>query len=119
MQTNIGILAACFNARAELSERSFCVIQRLEYMNYHGVQVCNDYDCPLLSLTTVFHCVPSHCVSHSVSVVHECSSTCTFRTIESTIIVEREYVSSQKLVFVHDISNSLYALNVYCMHQYY
>ena len=88
-------------------------------MNYHGVQVCNDYDCPLLSLTTVFHCVPSRCISHFVSVVHECSSTCTFKTIESTIIVEREHISSQKLIFVHDISNSLYAVNVYCMHLYY
>ena len=107
MQTNIRILAACFNARAELSERSFRVIQRLEYMNYHRVQVCNDYDCPLLSLTTVFHCVPSHCISHSVSAVHVCSSTCTFRTIESTIIFEREHVRSQKLVFVHDISKFL------------
>ena len=106
----MGILAACFNATGEIRDKSFCVVQLLEHMDCSGVQVCNEYGCPLLSL---FQFVPSDCISHSVSVVHECSSTCVFRRINTTTIVERKHVKS---CFVHDLSNNLYALNVYCMH---
>ena len=53
---------------------------------------------------------------HSVSIMHECSSSCTFEHADTTTVVEREHVTSRKLVFVHDFSNNLYAFNVYCMH---
>ena len=80
---NVGILAACFNAAGEIRDKSFCVVQLLEHMDCSGVQVCNEYGCPLLTLTSLFQFVPSDCISHSVSVVHECSSTSRKRELSS------------------------------------
>ena len=117
MQTDFGRLAECFNTSGE----SICVVQILEHMDCFGAQLYNEYDCPLLTLIPSFHCVFSHCISHSVSVAHECSSTCIFtkNTSTSTSIIERQPVQSHsKLCFHHDFSNNLYALNVYCMHVY-
>lgn len=64
-------------------------------------------------------CVPSICISHSVSVMHECSVSCVFRHVNTTATVERREVRTRKLCFVHDFSNNLYSLNVYCMHSIY
>lgn len=119
VQVDIGLLAACFTAPRETIHKSFCVVQQLEHMDSYGIPVCNEYDCPLLTLSNLFRCIPSICISHSVSVVHECSASCVFRRIITTAIVERRRVQTQKLSFVHDFSNNLYALNIYCMHSIY
>ena len=115
LQTDIALLTACFS----VPEKSLCIVQLFERMDSFGVQICNEYDCPLLTLTNLFRCISSTAISHSVSVVHECSTTCTFSHTQTTTIMERTYVPSQKLKFVHDMSNSMYALNVYCMHSYH
>lgn len=116
IQIDIGILAACFTVVEDMRQKTFCIVQVFEYMDTFGIQVYNEYDCPILSLSNLFCCVPSTSINHSVSVVHECSSSCVFRRISTTTTVEREKVQACKLCFVHDFSNSMYALNVYCMH---
>ena len=45
---------------------------------------------------------PFHLLSHSVSVVHECSPSCVFRHIITTATVGRRWVQTRKLSFVHD-----------------
>ena len=116
MQTDIGLLTACFQVAGEGRERSWCLVQLLQPMDSMGIQVCNEFDCPLLTMTDLFRCIPSHSISHSVSVMHECSSSCTYTHINTTTTVERESVDSRHLVFQHDFGSNLYALNVYCMH---
>ena len=113
MQTDIALLAACFSGP---DNKSFCVVQLFEHLDSFGDQICNEYDCPLLTLTILFRCVPSTAISHSVSVVHECSRTCVFKHTDTTTIMERTHVQARKLKFVHDLSNNMYAFNVYCMH---
>ncbi len=81
----------------------------------NGTRTCNEFDCPLFTLSTIFQCNPSDSISHSVSMLHECTASCTFkRGVTETI--ERENVQSSKLVFEHDFSNNLYSFNIYCMH---
>ena len=50
----------------------------LHYMDALGQRIVNEYDCPFLSMTNLIYCVPSHSVNHAVSVVHECTHTCSF-----------------------------------------
>ena len=56
---------------------------------------------PLLTMTDLFRCIPSH---SPVSVIHECSSSCTYTHIHTTTILERESVDSHHLLFLHDLS---------------
>ena len=81
--------------------------------------ILNDFDCPLLSLTkTLYFATPKSLVC-SVSVVHECSSSCVFRRQRSSATtVEREKVLNESsLVYEHDWSNEIVCLNMYCMPQ--
>ena len=106
LQVDFGVLAACFHA--EEGNTSYCIIQQYELMDTFGVQLYNEFECPLLSLTNFFHCVSSNSISQSVSVTHQCTSSCTQ--------IERQTVTAQKFTFVHDFCNNLYSFNVYCMH---
>ena len=73
-----------------ISRLSYCRVQLYEAMDSYGILVTNEFDCPLLSLTTLFRCIPSHSVMQTVSIVTQ---------------VQRETVVSQKLLFVHNYSN--------------
>lgn len=114
-QVDMGILVACFTKRDSGSKH--CILQLYEPMNSHGIHVLNEYDCPLYFLTSTFLCVQSSCIISSVSFFHECSPSCTFTRTDSYCQIERETVSTHKLVYRHDYNNSLYFLNIYCMHQ--
>ena len=112
-QVDTGILSACFRDKDGLS---YCIVQLLQPMDVLGTQVSNEFDCPLLSLTDVFRCVPSKCICHSVSVLHECSSSCCIKTTNRSTVIERELVQMSQLVFEHDFKTStIYCFNVYCM----
>ena len=115
MQGDLGLFVASFSVR---EGGSYCIVQLFEPMDSFGIPITNDYDCPLLSLTYLFHCIPAHCILQSVSLIHECSPTCNLQCINTSSTVERLSVSSQKhtCMFVHDFSNNLYSFNVYCMH---
>ena len=115
-QIDTGVLAACFRVDGENTRSSYCLVQLYEPMDSFGIQVTNEFDCPLLSLTTLFRCISSYSIMQSVSIHHECTPSCVFRHINTSTQIERETVVSQKLVFVHDYSNNLYSFNIYCMH---
>ena len=80
-----------------------------------NVPVLNEYECPLLTLSTTVVFVHSTAISTAISVMHQCSDTCSFVRTSCFENRERESVSTNKLVFQHDWSNNLYCLNVYCM----
>ena len=84
-------------------------------MDSFGTPLNNEYDCPLYSLTDLFHCVQSLCINHTVSVVHECSSSCMFKSLPVGTQVKRQTVMSHKLTFDHDFCNNIYSRNLYCM----
>ena len=71
----------------------------------------NDYDCPLLSLSSLFRCVFSTSIMQSVSIMHECTPTCVVKQVNSAMQVERHSIISPKYLFVHD-----FCVFVYCMH---
>ena len=81
-----------------------------------GHAVNNEFECPLLFAEQEVIVVPVHSVRCSVSIVHECGHTCVFSTQHSGRRVEREIIDSVRLQYIHDLSNNLYCLNVYCMH---
>ncbi len=84
-------------------------------MDANGEPIQNELDCPLLTFSNLIYCIPSNCVKRSVSVVHECSNTCTYITALTSKVVEREGVDVSETVFNHDWSINLYCLNIYCM----
>lgn len=77
--------------------------------------VYNDFDCPLLILTKDIDCVTPTSLVRSVSIVHQCSSSCVFKETVSRTLVEREAIESRRIVFEHDWSNDVFCLNNYCM----
>ena len=80
-----------------------------------GQPVNNEFDCPLLLRENRVVVIPVKSVLFSVSVLHECCRTCVFSVQRSQRRIEREIVDSDSLQYVHDLSNNLYSLNVYCM----
>lgn len=82
-------------------------------------QSTNEFDCPQLKLSSVIFTVPSSHILKSVSVIHECRSTCKFihKAVKSNF--ERETVTSNntKLEYEHDYNGNLfYYINNYCIH---
>lgn len=55
------------------------ILQVLEHMDALGIchSAMHEYDCLLLSLPYLFHCVPAHSILQSVSIIHRCSQTWT------------------------------------------
>lgn len=97
------------------SVSSYCLVRLLDYMDLLGEQILNEYDCPLLSMTNLLYCIPSNSVIQAVSVVHECTSSCTFVQASTSRRVEHEVVDSTDILFKHDLSNKMYCYNVYCI----
>ena len=89
--------------------------RQLEYMDVFGQQITNEFDCPLLSMTNTLYCIPSKSVNHAVSVVHECTNSCTLVTSSVSRIIEHEHIESSLIIFKHDFCNKMYCLNVYCI----
>ena len=89
MQIDHGVLAACFNLQR--GEGLYCIIQLFQPMDTFRISVSNEYDCPLLSLSLAFFVV-----LQSVSIIHECTSTCMVKNVTSSCIIEHLSVSSQK-----------------------
>ena len=98
-----------------MHERSYCVVRPLEFMDVNGDCILSEYDCPLLTFGNLIYCLASNCVKRSVSVVHECSHTCSFVPSSTQKRIEHEDVCVSELVYKHDWSNNIFCLNVYCM----
>ena len=107
MQVDYGVLAACFEVHGQ--DYSCSIVQLFEPMDSFGTPLSNDYDCPLLSLSSLFRCVFSTFIMQSVSIMHECTPTCVVKQVNSAMQVERHSIISPKYVFVHDFCNCLYS----------
>ena len=59
--------------------------------------------------------IPSSSVSTAVSVVHKCTKTCSFVEKTASAVVEGCDTSVNRLVFVHDWTNTVYCNNIYAM----
>ena len=114
MQVNydIGALLACFTTS---HGDSYCIVRPLQYMDILGERICNEYDCPILNLTGVIYCLPSRYILSAVSIVHECTTTCTFVISTTQKKIEHEVITVSKTTYRHDWSNKLYCENIYCM----
>ena len=86
----MGILAACFMEPKE--SKSFCLVHMLEPIDSFGIPILNEFDCPLLTLIPQFKCISSDCIIQSISVIHQCSSSCKFTLTNIPTIVERHLV---------------------------
>lgn len=96
-----------------------CLVRNMEEIKINDQQLTNEYDCPLLTLSPYITAISPHSILTSLSVVHECTNTCTFIESHATRRVEREVIQENRtsLIFNHDWSNDIYALNIFCMNQ--
>ena len=110
----IGALIGCFQVH---TTTTYCVVRHMDpVVTPDGVPLLNEYDCPLMTRTSIVRFIPSVQVVRSVSVVHQCDRGCKTADTSTTTTVERQQVSVRKTIFQHDWNNDLYCLNVYCMH---
>ena len=84
-------------------ESSYCTVQVLEPEKAipQGC-ILYEFDCPLLTMVDFFHVIPSSSVCAAVSVVHKCTTTCSFVEKTASVVVEGCDTSINRLVFVHD-----------------
>ena len=68
--------------------------------------VLNEYECPLLAITKRIFSADCSQIKQAVSIVHECSDSCTFDW------GSREASGEKALVNTHDWTNMLCCLNV-------
>lgn len=97
---------------------SYCVLQKFEKVCAGGILVVNEMDCPLLQATYRFEVIPSINIMGSISVLHECTSSCTIKQLDTTMI-ERERVTIEgRRTLCHDKTNEYYSINIYCINYY-
>ena len=97
-------------------ESSYCIIQLLEPETAipQGC-ILDEFDCPLLTVVDFFYVIPSSSFCAAVSVVHKCTTTCSFVEKTASAVVEGCDTSVNRLVFVHDWTNTVYCNNIYCL----
>ena len=79
-----------------------CIVRELHSQTtIHGTPLLNEFDCPLLLLSGILYIFPTSYIHTPVSVVHACSDSCKFTSDIST--------------FEHDMSNTLFYYNIYCI----
>lgn len=111
LQVEYGLLLSCFAVDGE----SHCLVQVFEQLQCGLQPLINEFNCPLLTATTIIMRIASLAVISSISVAHECSTSCTFQQVHNVFPVERENVDIEGLQYVHDWNNNLFCLNVHCM----
>ena len=84
-------------------------------MDGDNTYIVNEFDCPILLLTTDVYCVRPAQIQSVISIVHMCGTTCTSETVAIPAQIEREQISTSKLFFNHDLSNHLFCFNIYCI----
>ncbi|KAL5496712.1 hypothetical protein EMCRGX_G013056 [Ephydatia muelleri] len=107
----VGVFLGCF----ENEGKCFCIVRYMEpVMNGTALRL-NQFDCPLFTLTNILRVLPSVNISCSISVVHQCSTTCVLKEKAVETTLERHKVTQNTLFLSHDWSNNLYCYNVFCM----
>eukprot|EP00731_Ephydatia_muelleri_P016723 Em0009g1147a len=82
---------------------SFCVLQGCDEFVVNSEPVLNEYECPLLA-KSIFSADCSQ-IKQAVSIVHECSDSCTFDWGSSSKRIEREASGEKALNHSFDISD--------------
>ena len=106
-QIEYGQLRACFAASSgeQSADEECCLLQRFDRAICGENPIRNEKGCPLLFSLPVLTVVPASSIQTEISIVHECGQSC---RIEHTTF---------GLVYVHDYSNNLFCLNIYCMNR--
>lgn len=116
IQIHVGKIIACVKTS---SACSYCIIETLSPLMSGSNSISNEMDCPLLQGTDHVTIVPSIEVKTSISVVHECTSTCG-EVMGRETQLEREHTVLNVKTIRHDsINNNVYCLNLYCTNYSY
>lgn len=93
-----------------------CYIRLFEEIQIDDNCINNEFDCPLYYLTTTVMCMSPGQIKRSVSVLHQCDTTCHYidKSLTRTIECEEIPDTSKKLLYVHNYLNNIYFLNVFC-----
>eukprot|EP00731_Ephydatia_muelleri_P012741 Em0007g51a len=78
--TAVGVILCCI----ERNSRCYVIVRQLEPLMAGTEPICNDFDCPLYSLTSILRSIPSAAIIRPVSVVHQCTSTCSLQNKDDT-----------------------------------
>ena len=103
-----GILLTTFT----LSDGSVhCLVQGFHELTLPDRQpLVNEYDCPLMDLSTTIFYTAGNNIQQPVSFVHQCTGTCLFKETGASIRnVEREIVQDT-LIFKHDWNKTIMSI---------
>ena len=115
-QMDCAFMSAC--VKHNKTNTSYCVLQKVDKLLVGGVPVLNEMDCPLVQATQRFRVVPSTAVMGSISLIHECNTSCRVQPQRIAMIErERTAVTGGK-TFAHDRKNTFYSINTYCINYY-
>ena len=107
----VGKLASCIK---ELSTGgSFCIVEMMEQFFCAGARLLTELECPLAEFSGRFELISSEKIRGAVSVIHECTNSCTTANTSNHITIEREKVPYMGKVVSHDFINNLYSINLY------
>ena len=114
-QVEYGQLSACFIETKQLGE--YCILQRYERVlcGARDEQLTNEKECLLLFRTKALAVIPATSICTAVSIVHECGQSCSFQQGQKSWTAERESITRSGLQLIHDNSNTLFCVNIYCM----
>ena len=79
----MGVFLGCF----ENEGKCFCIVRYMEPVMIGTALRLNQFDCPLFTLMNILRVLPSVNISCSISVVHQCSTTCVLKekAVETTL----------------------------------
>lgn len=104
------ILLTCFKSQ---EGECYCIVKPFEALVSMEEAIENELDCPLLELEERIEVIRSNKVTQSVSIIHECTHTCIFKSTSKRIIEREQVTSEDGLTYHHDKTNNIYCLNVY------
>lgn len=92
-------------------------MQKLDKQEAGNIPITNEMDCPLIEESHRFAILPSQSILGSISIVHECGSSCIIQQTTQRKI-EREDVILQVHHVNHDFKNKMYCINIFCINYY-
>ena len=98
-----GILLNTFKIAAG---NAICLIQGFQFVSMNDEILLNNFECPMLQLSKTIFTTPGSNVKRAVSIVHECTDSCSMQEVATIQSIERENISCNKLEFNHDYTNS-------------
>ena len=75
----------------------------------------NELDCPLIEESHRYAVIPSVSVLHSISILHECGTSCTLQTSLKTCMEREDIAITSRYMIKHDKNYKFYCINSYCM----